>query len=164
MIFSFYYPGNLKLAAIWSGIKRSVAYLLFLFTAMMAHGQTKSTGGVTTSGSQAGVYMPPIFDENHPLTPYGRYHQTISAIVGKAWEVAVAAQNPPIPKGSVKILVKLDPTGKVAGTKVLSTGNDHLAMVGLAILTVTTLPPVPHDLAPMIRNGTLSIVFQFSVY
>jgi hypothetical protein len=102
------------------GSKTNILLLCFLglLTAVIAHGQTQLNGGAAISGSEGRLYEPPYFRESLIETPFGRYHRTLSSIIGKAWNTAVNSQNPPIPKGSVTILVWLDPNGKVVSTKV----------------------------------------------
>jgi hypothetical protein len=160
----FQYRRTWKQVAIGSNTIRYVAYFLFLLAAAIVHGQTNLNGDAAISGSETRIYKPPYFRDRPIETPFGRYHRTLSTIIGKAWNTAVNSQNPPIPKGTVTILVWLDSNGKVVSTKVLSTGNDQLATVSLTIIMISTLPPVPHNLAPMIRDGKLPVTFTFTVH
>ena len=159
----FEYRRALKQVATWSNTERCLAYLLCLLTAIIAQAQTSLNGGVTTSGGQTSIYQPPNISDNRIETAFGRYHRTLSSIIGRAWNAAINSQKPPIPKGSITILASLDPSGKVVSTKVLSPGNDQLATVSLTIIMITPLPPVPTNLAPMLRNGKLPVAFTFSI-
>jgi hypothetical protein len=96
-------------------------------------------------------------------TPYGRYHRQLSQIIGSRWNAYVAEH--PHDVGEVTILMAIDPSGKVKSARVVSNQSlDGLAEVSTRAILDSDLPPVPDDLAPMLRNGKLEITFQFSIY
>ena len=67
--------------------------------------------------------------------------------------------------GDVTILVLLNTNGKVAATRVITNHSmDDLADLSTKAIMESDLPPVPDDLAPMLRNGRLEITFNFNVY
>jgi len=67
--------------------------------------------------------------------------------------------------GDVTILVKLDTSGKVVATRVIANHSmDDLAELSTRAIMESDLPPVPDDLAPMLRDGKLDITFNFNVY
>jgi hypothetical protein len=67
--------------------------------------------------------------------------------------------------GEVTIVVKLDPSGHVTATKVVQNHSlDDLAELSTRAIMESDLPPVPDDLAPMLRDGKLEISFNFNVY
>jgi len=116
--------------------------------------RTRIDGGINTPGA-------PGVDAVE--TPFGRYHRKLSNLIGSRWKLYL--QEHPKDVGEVTILVKLDPSGKVAATRVLSNHSlDDLAELSTRAITESDLPPVPDDLAPMLRNGKLEISFNFNVY
>jgi hypothetical protein len=96
-------------------------------------------------------------------TPFGRYHRQLSNLIGSRWKLYL--QDHPKDVGEVTIVVKLDPSGHVTATKVVQNHSlDDLAELSTRAIMESDLPPVPDDLAPMLRDGKLEISFNFNVY
>jgi hypothetical protein len=96
-------------------------------------------------------------------TPYGRYRHKLSNLIGSRWHLYI--QEHPKDVGDVTILVQLNTSGKVAATRVIANhAIDDLADLSTRAIMESDLPPVPDDLAPMLRNGKLEITFNFSLY
>jgi hypothetical protein len=116
--------------------------------------RTRVDGGIARSGA-------PAVDAVE--TPFGRYHRKLSNLIGSRWQLYL--QEHPKDVGDVTILVKLDTDGKVAATRVLANHSmDDLAELSTRAIMESDLPPVPDDLAPMLRDGKLEITFNFNVY
>jgi hypothetical protein len=116
--------------------------------------QTRIDGGINRAGP-AGV--------DAIETPFGRYHRKLSNLIGSRWQLYL--QEHPKDVGDVTILVKLDTSGKVTATRVITNHSmDDLAELSTRAIMESDLPPVPDDLAPMLRNGQLEITFNFNVY
>jgi len=116
--------------------------------------KTRVNGGINAPG-------PPGVDAIE--TPFGRYHRKLSNLIGSRWKLYL--QEHPKDVGDVTILVKIDTNGKVASTRVLANhALDDLAELSTRAIMESDLPPVPDDLAPMLRNGKLEISFNFNVY
>ena len=116
--------------------------------------KTRIDGGITAPG-------PPGVDAVE--TPFGRYHRKLSNLIGSRWKLYL--QEHPKDVGDVTILVKLSTSGKVAGTRVVANHSlDDLAELSTRAILESDLPPVPDDLAPMLRGGKLEISFNFNVY
>jgi hypothetical protein len=116
--------------------------------------KTRIDGGITTPG-RPGV--------DAVETPYGRYHRKLSNLIGSRWQLYL--QEHPKDVGDVTIEVVLDPSGKVTTTRVISNHSmDDLAELSTRAIMESDLPPVPDDLAPMLRNGKLEITLKFDVY
>jgi len=116
--------------------------------------RTRIDGGVAAPGAPA-VYA--------VETPYGRYHHKLSNLIGSRWQLYL--QEHPKDVGDVTILVKLDTSGKVVATRVIANHSmDDLAELSTRAIMESDLPPVPDDLAPMLRDGKLDITFNFNVY
>jgi Gram-negative bacterial TonB protein C-terminal len=96
-------------------------------------------------------------------TPFGRYHRKLSNLIGSRWQLYL--QEHPKDVGEVTILVLLDTSGKVTATRVIANHSmDDLAELSTRAILESDLPPVPDDLAPMLRDGKLEITFNFNVY
>ena len=116
--------------------------------------RTRIDGGITAPG-------PPAVDAVE--TPFGRYHRKLSNLIGSRWQLYL--QEHPKDVGDVTILVKLDTSGKVSATRVIANHSmDDLAELSTRAIMESDLPPVPDDLAPMLRDGKLEITFNFNVY
>jgi len=116
--------------------------------------RTRIDGGVAAPGA-------PAVDAVE--TPYGRYHHKLSNLIGSRWQLYL--QEHPKDVGDVTILVKLDTSGKVVATRVIANHSmDDLAELSTRAIMESDLPPVPDDLAPMLRDGKLDITFNFNVY
>jgi hypothetical protein len=116
--------------------------------------KTRIDGGITAHGPE-GV--------DAIETPFGRYHRKLSNLIGSRWQLYL--QEHPKDVGDVTILVKLDTDGKVAATRVITNHSmDDLAELSTRAIMESDLPPVPDDLAPMLRDGKLEITFNFNVY
>jgi hypothetical protein len=116
--------------------------------------KTRIDGGINTPGE-------PAVDAEE--TPFGRYHRKLSNLIGSRWQLYL--QEHPKDVGDVTILVLLDTSGKVAATRVIANHSmDDLADLSTRAIMESDLPPVPDDLAPMLRNGKLEITFNFNVY
>jgi hypothetical protein len=116
--------------------------------------KTRIDGGVTAAG-------PPGVDAIE--TPFGRYHRKLSNLIGSRWQLYL--QEHPKDVGDVTILVKLDTSGRVTATRVIANHSmDDLAELSTRAILESDLPPVPDDLAPMLRDGKLEITFNFNVY
>jgi hypothetical protein len=115
---------------------------------------TRINGGITARGA-------PGVDAVE--TPYGRYHRKLSNLIGSRWQLYL--QEHPKDVGEVTILVLLNMSGKVAATRIIANhAVDDLAELSTRAILESDLPPVPDDLAPMLRDGKLEISFNFSVY
>jgi outer membrane biosynthesis protein TonB len=96
-------------------------------------------------------------------TPFGRYHRKLSNLIRSRWLLYM--QEHPKDVGDVAILVKIDPSGKVSSTRVINNDAlDDLAELSIRAIMDSNLPPVPDDLAPMLKDGKLEIPFYFDVY
>jgi hypothetical protein len=116
--------------------------------------KTRIDGGITAPG-QPGV--------DAVETPFGRYHRKLSNLIGSRWQLYL--QEHPKGIGDVTILVKIDTSGKVTATRVIANhAMDDLAELSTRAILESDLPPVPDDLAPMLRDGKLEITFNFNVY
>ena len=116
--------------------------------------KTRIDGGINTAGA-------PGVDAVE--TPFGRYHRKLSNLIGSRWQLYL--QEHPKDVGDVTILVKLDTNGKVTATRVIANHSlDDLAELSTRAIMESDLPPVPDDLAPMLRDGKLEITFNFNVY
>jgi hypothetical protein len=116
--------------------------------------RTHIDGGITTPGA-------PGVDAVE--TPFGRYHRKLSNLIGSRWKLYL--EEHPKDIGDVTIHVKLDTAGKVVATRVVANHSlDDLADLSIRAIRESELPPVPDDLAPMLRNGKLEIDFNFNVY
>jgi hypothetical protein len=116
--------------------------------------RTRIAGGIAVPGA-------PAVDAVE--TPFGRYHRKLSNLIGSRWQLYL--QEHPKDVGDVTILVKLDTTGKVTATRVIANHSmDDLAELSTRAIMESDLPPVPDDLAPMLRDGKLDITFNFNVY
>jgi hypothetical protein len=116
--------------------------------------KTQIDGGINTEG-EPGV--------DAVETPFGKYHRKLSNLIGSRWQLYL--QEHPKDVGDVTILVLLDTSGKVAATRVIANHSmDDLADLSTRAIMESDLPPVPDDLAPMLRNGKLEITFNFNVY
>jgi hypothetical protein len=116
--------------------------------------RTRVDGGITNPGA-------PGVDAIE--TPFGRYHRKLSNLIGSRWQLYL--QEHPKDVGDVTILVKLDTSGRVAATRVVANHSiDDLAELSTRAIMESDLPPVPDDLAPMLRDGKLEITFNFNVY
>jgi hypothetical protein len=116
--------------------------------------KTRVNGGIATPGS-------PGVDAVE--TPFGRYHRKLSNLIGSRWQLYL--QEHPKDVGEVTILVLLDTSGKVTATRVIANHSmDDLAELSTRAILESDLPPVPDDLAPMLRDGKLEITFNFNVY
>jgi hypothetical protein len=116
--------------------------------------KTRIDGGITAPGA-------PGVDAVE--TPFGRYHRKLTNLIGSRWNLYL--QQHPKDVGDVSILVKLDTSGKVTATRVLVNHSmDDLAELSTRAIMESDLPPVPDDLAPMLRDGKLEITFDFTVY
>jgi hypothetical protein len=116
--------------------------------------QTRIEGGITNPGG-------PGVDAIE--TPFGRYHHKLYNLIGSRWKLYL--QEHPTDVGDVTILVTLKPNGKVAATRVTANNAlDDLADISTKAIMDSELPPVPDDLAPMLRDGKLEVSFSFSVY
>ena len=116
--------------------------------------KTRINGGITALGP-AGV--------DAVETPFGRYHRKLSNLIGSRWKLYL--QEHPKDVGDVTILVKLNTNGKVTSTRVVSNHSlDDLGELSTRAIMESDLPPVPDDLAPMLRDGKLEISFNFNVY
>lgn len=116
--------------------------------------RTRIDGGITEHGA-------PGVDAVE--TPFGRYHRKLSNLIGSRWQLYL--QEHPKDVGDVTILVKLNTNGKVAGTRILANhAMDDLAELSTRAIMESDLPPIPDDLAPMLREGKLEITFNFNVY
>jgi len=116
--------------------------------------RTRIDGGITAPG-RPGV--------DAIETPFGRYHRKLSNLIGSRWKLYL--QEHPKDVGDVTILVKIDPSGKVAATRVIADHSmDDLGALSTRAIMESDLPPVPDDLAPMLRDGKLEISFNFDVY
>ena len=116
--------------------------------------KTRVDGGIATPG-RPGV--------DAIETPFGRYHHKLFNLIGSRWKLYL--QQHPKDVGDVTILVMLNPSGKVAATRVMANHSlDDLAALSTRAIMESDLPPVPDDLAPMLRNGKLEVSFNFNVY
>ncbi|MGA3170497.1 MAG: hypothetical protein ABSE62_05735 [Chthoniobacteraceae bacterium] len=116
--------------------------------------RTRIDGGITAPGPD-GV--------DAVETPFGRYHRKLSTLIGSRWQLYL--QEHPKNIGDVTILVMLNTDGKVAATRVIANNAvDDLAELSTRAILESDLPPVPDDLAPMLRDGRLEITFNFNVY
>jgi hypothetical protein len=116
--------------------------------------KTHIDGGITAPGPE-GV--------DAVETPFGRYHHKLFNLIRSRWQLYLKEH--PTDVGEVTILVQLDTTGKVAGTRVVKNDSlDNLAELSTRAITESDFPPVPDDLAPMLRDGKLEVSFNFSVY
>ncbi len=116
--------------------------------------KTRVNGGITNPGG-------PGVDAVE--TPFGRYHRRLSDLIGTRWQLYIAEH--PKNVGDVTIEVKLNPDGKVASTGVVDNhATDDLAELSTRAIVESDLPPVPDDLAPMLKDGKLDMTFSFSVY
>jgi hypothetical protein len=116
--------------------------------------RTHIDGGITAPGA-------PAVDAVE--TPFGRYHRKLSNLIGSRWQLYL--QEHPKDVGDVTILVKLDTSGRVSATRVIANHSmDDLAELSTRAIIESDLPPVPDDLAPMLRDGKLEITFNFNVY
>jgi len=96
-------------------------------------------------------------------TPYGRYRHRLSNIIGSRWQLYL--QEHPKDVGDVMIDVKIAPSGKVIAARVNANHSvDDLAAFSTTVIMESDLPPIPDDLAPMLRDGSLEIPFHFTVY
>jgi hypothetical protein len=96
-------------------------------------------------------------------TPYERYHQKVSNIVGHRWQRYL--EEHPAAVGDVTILVLLETSGKVASISVIANHSaDDLAALSTRAILESDIPPVPADLVPMLKNGKLKMSFIFNVY
>ena len=116
--------------------------------------RTRIDGGIAAKG-EPGV--------DAVETPFGRYHRKLSNLIGSRWKLYL--QEHPKEVGDVTILIRLNTNGKVAGTRVVANHSiDDLADLSTRAIMESELPPVPDDLAPMLRDGKLEISFNFNVY
>ena len=116
--------------------------------------KTRIDGGIARLGGPA---------VDAAQTPFGRYHQQLSNLIGSRWKLYL--QDHPKDVGEVTILVKLDPSGHVTATRVVENHSlDDLAELSTRAIMESDLPPIPDDLAPMLRDGKLEISFNFNVY
>jgi len=116
--------------------------------------KTRIDGGINTAGRPAVDAME---------TPFGRYHRKLSNLIGSRWQLYF--QEHPKDVGEVQIMVTLNLSGKVARTDVIANHSmDGLAELSTKAIVESDFPPVPDDLAPMLRDGKLEIEFTFSVY
>jgi hypothetical protein len=116
--------------------------------------RTHIDGGITTPGA-------PGVDAVE--TPFGRYHRKLSNLIGSRWKLYL--EEHPKDIGDVTIHVKLNTGGKVVATRVVANHSlDDLADLSIRAIRESDLPPVPDDLAPMLRDGKLEIDFNFNVY
>jgi hypothetical protein len=117
--------------------------------------KSRVDGGITAPG-------PPGVDAEE--TPFGRYHHKLYELIGSRWRLYLQ-EHPNVDVGDVTILVTLAPSGKVARTRVLDNhALDELADISTKAILDSDLPPVPGDLAPMLRDGKLEVTFSFGVY
>ena len=118
--------------------------------------KTGVRGGITRRGP-AGV--------DAQEGPFGKYHRQIGTLIGSRWNYYVKSQPDLIAVGEVTILMKISPSGRVTQTRVVSNdANDGLAALSIKAIMDCKLPPLPDDLAPMLRDGKLEIPYTFTVY
>jgi hypothetical protein len=117
--------------------------------------KTRVNGGITTLGA-------PGVDAVE--TPYGRYHRKLANLIGSRWNLYY--QEHPKEVGDVTIHFRLNANGTVAGTPRVAANHsiDDLAELSIRAIMDSTLPPVPDDLAPMLKDGKLEVDFNFTVY
>jgi hypothetical protein len=116
--------------------------------------KTRIDGGINTPGEPA---------VDAVQTPFGIYHRKLSNLIGSRWQLYI--QQHPKDVGDVTILVLLNTDGKVAATRVIANHSmDDLADLSTKAIMESDLPPVPDDLAPMLRDGKLEITFNFTIY
>jgi hypothetical protein len=116
--------------------------------------RTRIEGGISTSGPAA---------VDAVQTPFGRYHEKLSNLIGSRWQLYI--QEHPKDVGEVTILVKLNPSGKIYSTSIIANHSaDDLGELSTRAILDSDLPPVPDDLAPMLKEGKLEIPFHFVVY
>jgi hypothetical protein len=142
------------LAAIQRAVVKilAIALLISLATACSYSQPPTSSDGTPSATPQQMIF-----------TPYGRYHQKVSNIVGTRWQRYL--QEHPKVVGDVTILVKVDHSGKVVDIQVIANHSmDDLAELSKKAIMESVFPPVPIDLAPMLRDGKLQITFNFNVY
>ena len=116
--------------------------------------KTKINGGITSPGG------PGVDAEESPLAAY---KHKVQNIIGSRWNLYVAEH--PQDVGEVKILFKLDRDGRVVFTRVTENlASDDLAGISTKAILDSQLPPVPDDLAPMLKDGKLEVPFTFKIY
>jgi len=116
--------------------------------------RTHIDGGITTPGA-------PGVDSVE--TPYGRYYHKLHNLIGSRF--IMYQQEHPADVGEVTIHIKLAPSGKVLATRVVANHSaDDLAGISTRAIMESDLPPIPDDLAPVLKNGNLEADFTFVIY
>ena len=116
--------------------------------------KTHIDGGITAPGD-AGV--------DAADTPYGRYYRKIKVIIGSRWQLYQSEHL--LDVGRVTVVATINTEGKVVSTRVLDRqSSDDLAGMSTRAILESHLPPLPDDLAPMLKNGKLEVTFTFEIY
>jgi hypothetical protein len=117
--------------------------------------KTRVQGGIATPG-RPGV--------DAVQTPLGRYHDKLFNLIGSRWRLYIR-EHPQGEVGDLTIKVTLDSSGKVLSTHIYDNHSvGDLAAISTRAIVESDFPPVPDDLAPMLRDGKLEMSFSFSVY
>ncbi len=97
-------------------------------------------------------------------TPLGRYKKTVSDAIGSRWYYYVNNQIGLLNIGTVDIRFRVNPDGKVVGTRVISnTSNESFASVSITSILEAEIPPIPEEVAKLLDNGRLEIDYSFTI-
>lgn len=118
--------------------------------------KTRIEGNITKSGK------PGVDAVKGPL---GKYYRDMSLQVGSRWNQYTAKATDMLNLGTVKVRFNIRADGRVTNAEVIEDGGDrHHAEVCLRAVQTSKLPPLPPDIVDTLADGTLEIVYSFTLF
>jgi hypothetical protein len=96
-------------------------------------------------------------------TPYGRYRHQIKLIVESQWKSDLKGSMVYYSTGRAEISVKIAINGKLIEAKALPGSTDELAAYSVSEIRRCTFPPIPDNLAPVLKDGCIQLKFAFAM-